>query len=167
MSLVVDACVLRSASVSGKPVPSKCRGVLDEIKKSSIPVSVDDALLKEWRKHRSNYSYLWISSMFSRKLVDRVAVFSGKSTSVENAISYLPEPSKSIACKDAHLLKIAVDRDYIVISSESSCRKAFHVASSHCKEISRVVWIFPSEDLACDVISRKCNAPHNWLLSMP
>lgn len=165
MNLVVDTCVLKSAGLSGKHTPSECRAVLEEIKNNSISVSVCDILLAEWKRHKSRYSSTWLVAMYSRKLIDRINTFTGKSRSVENAISRLIEPEKSDAYKDIHLLKVAVDCGYCVVSNERRCRAAFHKASIHCQEISRVSWIFPSETSACDVIAGRCVLPAAWRLS--
>jgi hypothetical protein len=164
MSLVVDACVLRSAGVSGKPTPSECRAVLDQIRNVGKIVSVDASLLQEWRKHQSRYASAWIVSMFSRKLVDKRDGFSGKAMSVENAVSRLVEPGLSVATKDIHLVKIAVDCGYCVISNEKKCRAAFHEASVHCREISKVFWIYPSEPDCCPVVAGLQPFPANWRL---
>ena len=164
MTLVVDACVLRSAGSSGKPTPSECRAILEEIKNNRMRVSIDVELLSEWRRHRSKYSTTWISAMFSRRLVEQLSLFSGKSSSIQNAISKLGEPDRSIALKDIHLLKIAVDRGYCVISCEKRCRAAFHKAAIYCCEISKVFWIFPFELSACDAIAGRCAMPLGWRL---
>lgn len=145
MGLVIDACVLKSASMAGKPLPSACRTVLEEVKSSSIIVSACPVLLQEWRKHRSGYSVKWMVSMYSRRLVKKVDKFSGKALSIDSAISKLDDPGKSVAAKDSHLLKLAIDGDMRVVSSEVACRDFFSVASEHCKEIGSVVWIDPSE----------------------
>lgn len=167
MTFVVDACVLRSAGLSGKPTPSECRAVLDEIRKAGETVAVDLDLLNEWRKHQSRYSSAWITSMFSRKLVKKVDKFSGKSDSIVNAVDKLMEPDRSIASKDIHLVKIAVDYSYRVVSSEKRCRASFHKASVHCCEISKVFWIQPVDADCCRVISGLMPCPANWRLDSP
>lgn len=168
MGLVIDACVLKSASMAGKPLPSACRAILEEVKTSSTVVAACPVLLHEWRKHRSNYSLKWIVAMYSRRLIKSVDRFSGKSSAIDSAISKLDEPYKNVAAKDSHLLKIAVDGDMRVVSSEVACRKAFSVASGYCKEIGSVVWIDPSAKdggspvrVAIGVDS----APKEWLLA--
>lgn len=167
MSLVVDACVLRSASESGKPLPSMCRAVLEAVKLSAITVSVDDILLDEWRRHRSKYSQSWIVAMYSRRLIERVSSFSGKINSVQGAVLSLSEPQRSIASKDIHLIKLAVDRDYRVVSCELSCRVAFCAASRFCNEIGRIVWIIPTYPNAVEVVVRRELPPKGWLLLNP
>ena len=166
MTLVVDACILRSAGTSGKPVPSECRAILEEIKVSSITVSICDDLLAEWRRHKSNYSSAWLVAMYSRRLINKVNGFSGKADSVESAISKLAEPDRTVALKDVHLLKVAVDHGYRVVSNERKCRMAFHNASAHYQEIGRVSWIFPAAPMACDVVAGRCVAPGAWRLSI-
>lgn len=164
MSMVVDACVLRAAGVSGKPTPSECRAVLDEIRNAGKVVSVDVSLLQEWRKHQSRYASAWIVSMYSRRLVDKRESFSGKANSVESAVNQLVEPELSVASKDIHLVKIAVDCGYCVISLEKRCRDAFHLASAHCREISKVFWVYPSEPYCCEVIAGLRPFPTTWRL---
>lgn len=167
MTLVVDACVLRSAGVSGKPAPSECRAVLDEIRNAGKMVAVDAELLKEWRRHQSRYSSAWIISMFSRRLIEKKDRFSGKATAVENAVNKLSEPDRSVAIKDIHLVKIAVDCGYCIVSSEKRCRAAFHKASSYCLEISKVFWLYPVEPDCCRVISGLIICPMGWRLDNP
>lgn len=167
MSLVVDACVLRSAGDSGKPAPANCRAVLEEILRAEKIVSVDGDLMAEWRRHRSRYSSTWMVSMFSRRLIDQRSGFSGKATSVEGAVSKLSEPQLSVARKDMHLLKIAVDCDYQVVSCEKKCRAAFHVASVFCSEIRKVFWLYPDEDDCCLAVSGAIPCPRSWRLDSP
>lgn len=164
MTLVVDACVLRSAGSSGSPTPTECRAILEEIKNSRKHVSIDRKLLAEWRRHKSRYSATWISAMFSRRLIEQIDRFSGKSISVEDAVSKLGEPDRSVALKDIHLIRIAVDRGYCVISCERRCRAAFHKAAVYCSEMSKVFWIFPFEPGACDAVAGRCVTPPEWRL---
>lgn len=167
MGLVIDACVLRSASAAGKPLPSACRAVLERVKASSTVVSACPALLGEWRKHRSNYSRMWIVAMYSRKLIKPIEKFSGRAASVDAAISRLGEPDRTVAAKDAHLLKIALDGSKLVVSSEQCCKRAFSLASSHYSEIAQVAWIDPSGDGdPCQVAVGALQPPRDWLLSM-
>ena len=165
MGLVIDACVLRSASMAGKPLPSACRAVLEEVKSSSTIVSACPTLLAEWRKHRSNYSRMWLVAMYSRRLIKSVNKFSGKAASIDAAISRLSEPDRTVASKDAHLLKIAVDGDKRVVSSEQCCKRAFTLASNNYSEIAKVAWIDPSgAGDPCRVASGALPPPREWLL---
>lgn len=167
MSLVIDTCVLRAAGNTGKPLPSNCRKVLEEVRHCSVKVSVSEVLLEEWKKHRSTYSRAWLSSMFSRRLIERISSFSGRSSSVCNAVRKLPQPQRTIAEKDVHLVVIAVDRSYRIVSCELRCRAAFHAASSFCNEIKKVVWIIPTDSLACAVVSGRVSPPALWQLANP
>lgn len=167
MGIVIDACVLRSASLSDKPLPGACRLILEEVTGSSVRVLVCDALLAEWRRHRSIYAQKWISSMYSRRLLVKLTVFSGRSTAVENAVARLDERHKVNAEKDLHLLKLALDGDRVVVSSEKACREAFILAGGFFPEIQDVVWIEPlAGQQAIDVIRTRRGAPREWRLAV-
>lgn len=165
MGLVIDACILRSASKAGKPLPSACRAILEEVKSSLTVVSACPTLMAEWHKHRSNYSRMWLVAMYSRRLIKPVNKFSGKAESIDAAISRLNEPDRTVASKDAHLLKIAIDGNKRVVSSEQCCKRAFSLASNNYSEIAKIAWIDPSEaGDPCRVAIGALPPPREWLL---
>lgn len=165
MDLVIDACVLRAAGLSDKPLPKSCRTVLDAVRGSGVRVVVCNALLEEWREHKSRYAQQWISSMFARRLVSRVNSFSGRSAVIDAVIGQLPEPQRSCAEKDGHLIKVAVDHGRVVVSQEIQSRRAFACAAATCREIAEVVWANPeSGEVVIKFISGASDAPSEWFL---
>lgn len=165
MAIVIDACVLRSASSSEKPLPSNCRAMLEAVRDNAVSVAVCSTLNQEWRKHRSRYASMWMVAMYSRRLVRSVNDFSGRADAVDHAIARLPERSREAAEKDAHLLKSALDNSKIVVSSELNCRAAFVEASVHYGEIGRVGWVDPADGQnAVDAATSRAPMPEHWCL---
>lgn len=144
MMVVVDACVLRSASESDVPLPKQCREALDAVRKGGRTVVACKTLQAEWRNHRSLYSQCWLTSMYAKRRVKVVDAYLPRSQSAEHAISRLAEPLKSHGLKDVHLLRLAIDNDGMIVSSERRCRESFSAAKSSFAPIGNVAFVDPA-----------------------
>lgn len=142
--IVVDACVVHSASESSVPLPKQCREALNAIKNGDLTAVACETLLAEWRNHRSKYALTWLTSMFARRRLKRVTGYLAKSAGAELAVSRLPEPHRSIGLKDIHLLRLAIDHDGLIVSSEKRCQAAFSSAKAGFPQIGIVAFVDPA-----------------------
>src|SRR5437867_10648595 len=102
--LVVDASVARAAGETEHPVSTACRWFLEEMRKVCHRIVMTDAISQEWKKHRSNFAYRWLSSMTAKRKVVRVD--SEENPALRQAICSLQlrEKERDAILKDIHLV---------------------------------------------------------------
>src|SRR5258708_4947074 len=71
--LVVDTDVISAAGTKAG-VSLACARFLDAVRVSGHRMVRTDALLDEWKRHRSNFSARWLKSMYAARKVDPVSV---------------------------------------------------------------------------------------------
>ncbi len=138
--IVVDADVARSAGMrrSASDLAARCRDCLDAILDVCHSVVMGDELKRQWRKHKSRYSSLWLVSMTQRGKYREVAGATAAETEFESAAQ-----ESAAARKDVHLLIAAVGSDGIVISRDDKARKALAKCCGHILGVADIVWACP------------------------
>lgn len=146
--LVVDACVLRSASTSPDATGTgrHCRDLLRAIYEICHRAAFNDSLLKEWRKHESRFARLWRTQMASRKKLVRVDSAS-RFKLLESTLGSCRTPGQrdSIA-KDWHVVELALDTEQTVFTSDTTLVAALSVAGTASKDLLQISWIDPCSE---------------------
>jgi hypothetical protein len=145
-SLVIDACIARSASETNHPISSACRECLKSILKHSHRMVITKEISREWRKHQSPFAQEWLKTMFQRKRLHSL-----KPSQVENIDGLMDfidtlefQKEREDAYKDIHLIEAAIASDKRIISSdEKTARKFFSAATETVPIIGDILWANP------------------------
>ena len=105
-------------------------------------VTLNQSILEEWRRHRSRFSYRWLTQMFGKKKVDRVSEV--QATDVQDAVQRLASPEREHAQKDLHLVAAALVTDRIVLSCDDAARAAFSQLT--VPSLTGLLWANPDRD---------------------
>lgn len=162
---LIDACVLKGASLSDAVDAIKCRDVIDAIRSHGHMLIVDAVLWGEWKKHLTRYSSLWLADVVSREQVTSVVLSDRHRQSVVDAIDALPLAQQPNALKDIHILLAAIEHNALVISSEGVCRRAYVSCGPAYAPIQGVYWVSPLICIDLPIWLKSRAAPKlEWLL---
>jgi len=144
--LVIDPSIARAAGGTDHPVSKACRVCLESILNICHQAVLTRAITEEWKRHRSNFTFLWLSSMYARKKVARPEVAPNVvlRTGIEN--SGLTEKERAAALKDAHLIEAALESDLRVVSLDETVRAIFRKAAPRVAPLRPVHWANPTKD---------------------
>lgn len=163
--VVIDADIARSAGTTEHPVSKNSRTVLHVIIKSDMSIVFCPILLEEWKKHRSKFAALWLSSMIARK---KFLLISPKSVvSVDIESSDIDEDRKTIARKDAHVVDIAINSSNLILSNDTAARNVFCSLALQTTSLSQLNWIIPRHDanLFEKIVLNRDYMHPTWLIS--
>jgi len=158
-SLVIDACIARSASETNHPISSACRECLRSILKHSHRMVITKEISQEWRKHQSQFSQEWFKTMIQRKRLHSL-----EPSQVENIDELMdfidtlePQKVREDAYKDIHLIEAAMASDKRIVSSdEQTARKIFSDATETVPTMGDILWANPvkPEEAVADWIAQ-------------
>ncbi|WP_142217671.1 hypothetical protein [Streptomyces sp. SLBN-118] len=120
---------------------------MEEILHVGHYVALNQALLKEWQKHRSNYSLQWLSYMQRRGKVRLVRCPETRNrilTNCVNGTDAITSNQKDAVRKDFLLLHCAWASDELVSSMDEKMRKLLSILALECAEIGSVTWVNPA-----------------------
>jgi hypothetical protein len=143
--LVIDACVARAAGGEQATFPASknCRDFLHAVRELSHHIVKTQEIWAEWRKHKSKYASVWLSSMIARKRVFEAAVVSD--TVLRSYVSSSAcEREAETMRKDCHLVEAAKASDNIVISNDEEVRDLFFEASNAVRWLQTIAWVNPT-----------------------
>src|SRR4051794_38250508 len=105
-SLVIDACVAKSASGTDHPYSRRAREVLETVLTARVHVLFSDSVNVEWAKHASMFSTRWRAMMVSRSLA--VSVKDKQSALLRKRIKEILDDPADVAAllKDTHLFEL-------------------------------------------------------------
>ncbi len=63
--LVIDSDVARSAGTKEDPISQSCREVLQAVLSICHKVVLTEDIFAEWKRHRSNFTFVWLKSAVS------------------------------------------------------------------------------------------------------
>ncbi|MGG4470004.1 hypothetical protein ABER68_18345 [Paenibacillus alvei] len=165
-TLIIDACVARSASENQKPVSTNCRELLSEVLKSNHKLGFTNELSQEWKKHNSKFSALVLATLIRR---NRVLNIEGNEDSFNfrTKVAEIKDKARIPAIsKDLHLVEAALLTDKIVLSSDTNARGHFSVVLDDFPELSDVMWLNPvsEEDSVVSWLLQGCKTENNKML---
>ena len=142
----MDASVVRAAGETQHPTSSRCREFLLDILLICHRVVVSDDIMREWKKHASNYSLRWLAAMRSKgKIIHVVPAPSGLMVQIIECAEW---EEKEIAAmqKDLLLILAALGADRIIASGDTTVHDLFVRAAVTVDSISSIVWVNPSRE---------------------
>lgn len=145
-SIVIDACVAKSASERVHPISSNCRVFFETIRDTGCVVVFNRELLDEWSKHQSLYTARWRASMIARRkvLIIKNSVLEDLRNSLVQGVK--TEKTKDAVMKDIHLVEASLFCDKIIFSKDNAMRKILGELSLSLKVLRDIVWLDPSND---------------------
>jgi hypothetical protein len=139
--IVVDASVARAAGTRENPSSIACRLFLEGMRRVGQ---------REWIKHRSNFSALWLGSMQRHRRVVWVNPDSLKEAEfmviVESASPLSISQVEAIK-KDKLLVLAAYEVDRTIASCDDKMRKLLCVLAKESDPIGSLVWVNPVNPL--------------------
>ena len=163
-SVIIDADVARSSGTSIHPVSSGSRALLDSVKSNRHKATMCKTLLAEWKHQRSLYASTWLSSMYSRKLVNRIEPKSITKLLIQNNLTN--DKSIDTALKDAHIIDVAIEANGIIASNDDKARKVFCELGRSCGNLQSIIWFNPIRDKipVANYLSSGCDASPQYYL---
>lgn len=144
--LVIDADVAQSAGTKEDPISQSCREVLEAVRDICHKVVLTEDIFAEWKRHRSNFTATWLTSMRARrKQIVLKDVTNADLRARIDALS-LNEQTLDFMRKDVHLIEAALETDHIIISRDETARDLFQEASEEIGGLKRIVWINPTRE---------------------
>lgn len=142
-ALVIDASVARSAGETDHPVSSACRRTLSTVLKVCHRVVMCKEIVREWEKHQSRYSSIWLAAMQSKGKIVRIEI--PEESSLSERLWRLDVGEKRIKAmlKDVHLVEAARQTDFRILSGDEAARGLFCSASEQIDELKPIHWINP------------------------
>jgi len=139
--LVVDTSVARAAGETDHPTSSACRQLLLDILVICHRVAACDEMRAEWRRNASRFTRKWMRSMAARKKPLR----SIATDAVPLQLERFEDAHREAIEKDLFLLEIAIAADGIVVTLDTSLRRALDTTEEGRRLSKRLVWIDPVE----------------------
>ncbi len=100
---------------------------------------------QEWSRHRSNFSFVWLSSMTARKKVARPG--SVENTQLRETILALEMADKvrQAIVKDIHLIEAALVTEQVVASIDDTARGHLQQITDPVGSLKSVIWVNPAK----------------------
>src|SRR5258708_23017422 len=142
--LVIDASVAGSATENEHPAAKLCLDFLNRVRDLKYHVVMNKEIIGEWNRHRTQYSFQWITYMTEPK-----RVFKGRIARNELLRRCM---STDAMTKDVHLLEAALATDKRIVSNDDRARNSFR----KIRDVRLVVWVNPCrpEERAVEWLSR-------------
>ncbi len=144
--LVIDSDVARSAGTKEDPISQSCREVLQAVLDICHKVVLTEDIFAEWKRHRSNFTFIWLRSMMARKKQIILKEVTNDDLRARIDALSLDEQTLDIIKKDLHLVEAALETDHIIISRDETARALFQEASEEIGGLKRIVWINPTHE---------------------
>ncbi len=144
--LVIDSDVARSAGTKEDPISKSCREVLQAVLDICHKVVLTEDIFAEWKRHRSNFTLIWLRSMMARKKQIILKEVTNADLRARIDALSLDEQTLDIIKKDLHLVEAALETDHIIISRDETARALFQEASEEIGGLKRIVWINPTHE---------------------
>ncbi|MCP4362973.1 MAG: hypothetical protein GY796_33630 [Chloroflexi bacterium] len=151
--LVIDASVARAAGEESAThlVSKQCRDFLKAVLDICHHIIFTPDISEEWKKHKSNFSHRWLSSMYARKKVFRLQeVGIDLSATAQDGANNSTQEMAML--KDICLLEAALSSDFIVVSLDDTVKVLFSELAAQTTEIKEVMWINPTVNFDVHVI---------------
>jgi len=162
--LVVDASVVRSAGTTDHPVSKACRDTLFEILTTCHKVVITPDIVNEWKKHRSQYSTIWMASMVARKKIIKADIPPNEFLRREFTNVGISEKDLRAVIKDVHLIDAALAMDKTIISCDQALRDILTEVVTTTSHISRLMYVNPAQnvDVALKWLKEGANSDKIW-----
>ncbi|MED4954758.1 hypothetical protein ABEO75_23505 [Paenibacillus macerans] len=145
-SVVIDACIAKSASEREHPISSNCREFLETIRTSDCKIVFNKELLDEWNKHQSLYTKRWRASMVARKRVQIIKDSRNNELRDTIVLVIQNEKVRIAVMKDVHLVEVASYSDKIIFSKDNTMRRLLGELSSKINCFQEILWLDPSNE---------------------
>lgn len=143
-SIVVDASVLRAASVHGSAPAPACADCLEAIRSAGLHLAVNDALRAEWKTHQGGFATRWLGIMVARRRLRRIhADWDGEITLIDAANELLSSKDANEVHKDRHLVALARLTDDRVLSLDDAQNVLLRRLLHAVPELGNVHWVSP------------------------
>ena len=152
--LVIDASVVRSATLADNPTSISCRRFLEAVLNVCHKLVLSREIEQEWQdvalrirnradEVRTRFLKNWMLAMGrKRKLlrppIERDAMLRSKINRLG-----LPGNARQEIEEDLHLVEAALAHDRIVVSRDDSVHELLRSITGNCAEIRKVVWCNP------------------------
>jgi hypothetical protein len=145
--IVVDASVARAAGTTEHPVSARSRDFLQTMLRVCHRVVMTPDLNREWRGHRSNFSYTWLGAMRRRGKVVDASVDDERQTSLVGSVLDCDLTTKQRAAveKDCLLVSAAWAADDLVASNDDKVRALLSRLTGASPDLARIIWVNPTE----------------------
>lgn len=140
--VVIDTCVIKSASETEHPVSSSCRQILLDVLEVCHRVILTNSIQVEWNRHMSRFSRKWIHSMFARKKIIRNVLPSN----IEFDMIGVAKSDYGIIKKDWGLIEAALETDRVIITQDDEFKKRLAKTPNGLKIVDSILWINPVTD---------------------
>lgn len=143
-AIVVDASVLRAASLDGGAPAPACAGCLEAIRSSELRLAVNAALYVEWNKHQGRFAMGWLKEMASRRRLRQVrGDWDGEIALIDAANELLSPKDANEVHKDRHLVALARLADNRVLSLDEAQARLLRSLIAQVQELSQIHWVSP------------------------
>jgi hypothetical protein len=145
--LVIDASVARAAGGedAAHPTSVHCRDFLGAVLRICNHVVFPEAVLTEWKRHRSRFARLWHVSMTARRKVHLIGDVVDEELRQKVLCVATSEKRQAAVEKDFHLVDGALRSDRIVVSLDDSVVEILVEACATVGEIREIIWVNPDE----------------------
>jgi hypothetical protein len=161
--IVVDASVARAAGGTAHPVSSACRGFLNKMRDGDVALVMTDALLAEWKRHRSGFARTWQGSMHARRRVTHLSAV--ERPDLRAALDHCAQGQADNPAhadnltdairKDALLVEASLAADTApVASNDDKMRDYLRACASTVKPLRPIAWVNPA---------KPAETPLDWL----
>src|SRR5437588_543493 len=143
--LVIDTDIVRSAGgeYARDSRSIACRDFLKIVLSTDHVVVITEAVLEEWKRHRSNFTKTWLRSMFAHRKIDQIVVPANHQLRLKIEQAASSETKREAMLKDIHLIEAALQADKIVISMDGTARGYFQEVTQNIVVLRKIVWINP------------------------
>ena len=145
--VVVDVSIAQAAGGLGALASESrtCTSILEALRDHGCFVVTCDEWLTEWHRHRSRYSYQWLSSMFARRKVRKVSLSAAQA--LHNCVVGKTSPtSRATVMKDIYLICASFAADRRILSLDEEVRNLLKGVGSACPRLCDILWANPMND---------------------
>lgn len=141
-NIVIDADIMRAASISEMPPASHAMRALEAIRNGTHKMAWSTPLVAEYKKHESRYSATWRASMLAQK---RHQFWEHKDDPELRKSLVAAQPEQATAqeiavLKDAHLLELANATNGRIVSKDATAKNLFRRACPVLGRYRTTLW---------------------------
>lgn len=145
----IDASIAKSAGGEDASYPTSqhTTSFLNHILTHQIRVILPPELHEEWKRHQSNFTIRWRSSMMAKDLIDLSPI--NKNRRLRNRVRSKTKCANShqmAMLKDIHLIEGTTTRFSTISSLDDNVRHLFSKHYNDLEIIDSIYWIHPTEE---------------------
>lgn len=143
---VVDACLAVDAGSKDPPAQRGAwvRRFLKALLDANHTVGFTSRLEQEWKNHAALFARRWLTTMRSRRRVERLSPKMNPKLRDRALATATSEKIEDDMEKDWHLLEAALATDRTIASSDDNARSYYAEAAIKVAALKPVVWVNPA-----------------------